>query len=287
LKNLINNKTYEYTANVIFLCASTVGSTSLLMQSKSNRFPNGMGNDSGQLGHNLMDHHFQIGANGKHDGFQDKTTFGRRANGIYVPRFRNIGGSTDQKNFIRGYGYQGGGGRGLHPMEYVKEMAPYGEKFKSMIVKPSDWTMGLSGFGETLPYFDNKMYLDYNKKDKWGLPTVTFDAKIRENEIEMRKDMKQQAVEMLESSGLKEVTPFEDEYAFGNGIHEMGTARMGRDPKTSVLNNFNQIHSVKNVFVTDGSCMTSAGNQNPSITYMALSARAANHAVDELKKQNI
>ena len=282
-----NNKTYEYTAKVIFLCASTVGSTSLLMQSKSNRFPNGMGNDSGQLGHNLMDHHFQIGANGKYDGFQDKTTFGRRANGIYVPRFRNIGGSTDQKNFIRGYGYQGGGGRGLHPMEYVKEMAPYGEKFKSMIVKPSDWTMGLSGFGETLPYFDNKMYLDYNKKDKWGLPTVTFDAKIRENEIEMRKDMKQQAVEMLESSGLKEVTPFEDKYAFGNGIHEMGTARMGRDPKTSVLNNFNQIHSVKNVFVTDGSCMTSAGNQNPSITYMALSARAANHAVDELRKQNI
>ena len=284
-KNII-----EYKAKVIFLCASTVASTSILMQSVSNRFPNGMGNDSGELGHNLMDHHFQTGAYGTFDGFKNKTTYGRKPAGFFIPRFRNIGGTTNRKDFIRGYGYQGGASRGSKSIASSKEeLAAYGKKFKDIIVQEGGWSGSMGAFGEILPYHDNQMTLDYNKLDKWGLPTVTFDAKIRENEIAMRKDMKQQAIEMLERSGFKNVTGTgsADNYVFGNGIHEMGTARMGRNPKTSILNGNNQIHSVKNVYVTDGACMTSSGNQNPSITYMALTARAANHAVEELNKQNI
>ena len=277
--------TYEYKAKVVFVCASTVGSTSILLQSKSNRFSNGLGNDSGELGHNLMDHHFQVGARGKHDGFEDKYYTGRRPSGVYIPKFRNIGGDTNQKDFLRGYGYQGGASRGDW-MESVAE-ASYGKDLKQVILAPGDWTMGINGFGETLPHHDNKMYLNYDKKDKWGLPTTTFDAHIRENELSMRKDMKKQAIEMLEGAGFKNVRGYDKKYTLGLGIHEMGTARMGRDPKTSVLNKFNQIHSVKNVFVTDGSAMTSSGNVNPSLTYMALTARAVKHAVSELKKKNI
>ena len=285
-----NNKSYEYYAKVIFLCSSAIASTSILMQSKSNRFPNGMGNDSGELGHNLMDHHFQVGAYGTFEGFKNKTTYGRKPAGFFIPRFRNIGGNTNRKDFIRGYGYQGGASRGSKSIANSKEeLAAYGKRFKEIIVQEGEWSGSMGAFGEILPYHDNRMSLNYDKLDKWGLPTVTFNATIRENEIAMRKDMKQQAVEMLERSGFKNVvgTGSDDNYVFGNGIHEMGTARMGRDPKTSVLNGNNQIHSVKNVYVTDGACMTSAGNQNPSITYMALTARAANHAVEELNKQNI
>ena len=280
-----NNLTYEFNAKIIFVCASTVGSTSILLQSKSNRFPNGMGNDSGELGHNLMDHHFQVGATGKFDGFKDKYYTGRRPNGIYIPRFRNIGGTTNRKDFVRGYGYQGGASR-TDWTETIKELS-YGKELKEAVLSPGEWSMGLNGFGETLPYHDNKMYLNHDKTDKWGLPTVTFDAQLRENELNMRKDMTEQAQEMLEKSGFIDVKPMGGNYGFGEGIHEMGTARMGRDLETSVLNNYNQIHAVPNVFVTDGSAMTSAGNVNPSLTYMALTARAVKHAVSELKKQNI
>ena len=280
-----NNLTYEFNAKIIFVCASTVGSTSILLQSKSKRFPNGMGNDSGELGHNLMDHHFQVGATGKFDGFKDKYYTGRRPNGIYIPRFRNIGGTTNRKDFVRGYGYQGGASR-TDWTETIKELS-YGKELKEAVLSPGEWSMGLNGFGETLPYHDNKMYLNHDKTDKWGLPTVTFDAQLRENELNMRKDMTEQAQEMLEKSGFIDVKPMGGNYGFGEGIHEMGTARMGRDPETSVLNNYNQIHAVPNVFVTDGSAMTSAGNVNPSLTYMALTARAVKHAVSELKKQNI
>ena len=255
------------------------------MQSKSNRFPNGMGNDSGELGHNLMDHHFKAGASGNFDGFKDKYYTGRRPTGVYIPKFRNIGGNTNQNDFIRGYGYQGGASR-TDWTQSIAELS-YGKDLKEAILSPGDWKMGLGGFGEILPYHDNRMYLNYEKKDKWGLPTVTFDAKIRENELKMRKDMINQAVEMLEKAGFKDVKGYDKTYALGLGIHEMGTARMGRNPKTSVLNKYNQIHSVKNVFVTDGSAMTSSGNVNPSLTYMALTARAVNYAVKELKKKNI
>ena len=276
---------HEFNAKVIFLCASTVPSTSILMQSKSDTFPNGMGNASDQLGRNIMDHHLGVGASAASDDFKDKYFTGRRNNGIYIPRFRNIGGETNQKDFTRGYGYQGGGGRSDWTKQ-IAEMA-YGAAFKEASLKPGDWQIGLSGFGEILPYQDNKMTLDYNKLDKWGLPTVTFDATLKENELNMRKDMQQQAVEMLESAGFRDVKGHDRDYAIGLGIHEMGTARMGHDPKTSVLNENNQLHDVPNVYVTDGSAMTSAGNVNPSLTYMALTARAANHAVKELKKMNI
>ncbi len=281
----LTNQTYEYKAKVIFLCASAIASTSILMQSKSDRFPEGMGNDSGELGHNIMDHHFRVGAQGVLDDYQDKYFKGRRPNGIYMPRFRNLGGDTDSKDFIRGYGYQGGGGRDDWS-EYVRE-ASHGVGLNKKIIEPGKWQMGMLAFGECLPYHENKMTLDYEKTDKWGLPTVTFDAEFKENELAMRKDMMAQAVEMLETAGFKEVSTYDDIGAPGLGIHEMGTARMGRDPKTSVLNGNNQIHAVKNVYVTDGAAMTSAGCQNPSLTYMALTARAANHAVSELNKQNL
>ena len=232
-----------------------------------------------------MDHHLGVGASATSEDFQHKYYFGRRNNGIYIPRFRNLGGSTNRKDFLRGYGYQGGGSRGTWTNE-VAELA-YGGRFKEEILKPGDWNIRLSGFGEVLPYEDNRMTLDYKNIDKWGLPTVTFDATIKENELNMRKDMKQQAVEMLENAGFKDVKGRDGDYALGLGIHEMGTARMGRDSKTSVLNKHNQIHEVPNVFVTDGAAMTSSGNVNPSLTYMALTARAVDFAIKELKKMNL
>ncbi len=277
--------TYVYNAKVIFLCASAVASTSILMQSKSRYFPEGMGNRSGELGHNIMDHHFKAGATATFDGFQDQYYTGNRPGGFIIPRFRNLGGNTNHKDFVRGYGYQGDSERNAWP-QAVKEMG-YGADFKRAMLQPGDWSIEMNGFGEILPYHENKMSLDDDKKDKWGLPTVTFDAEIKENELAMRKDMKSQAVEMLETAGFKNVKAWEDDYAIGLGIHEMGTARMGKDPKTSVLNAFNQLHEVPNVFVTDGACMTSGGNQNPSLTYMALTARAANYAVEQLNKRNI
>jgi choline dehydrogenase-like flavoprotein len=277
--------TYTYKAKIIFLCASAVASTSILMQSKSRYFPEGMGNRSGELGHNIMDHHFKAGAHAETEAFKDQYYIGNRPGGFYIPRFRNLGGNTNHKDFIRGYGYQGDSSRGSWA-KAAKEVG-YGPVFTRSLVKPGTWTIDMNGFGEILPYHENKMYLDYDKTDEWGLPTVTFDAEIKENELAMRKDMKLQAVEMLEKAGFKNVKAWEDHYSMGLGIHEMGTARMGRDPKTSVLNAFNQVHEVPNVFVTDGACMTSGGNQNPSLTYMALTARAVNYAVEQLNKRNL
>jgi choline dehydrogenase-like flavoprotein len=276
---------FEFKAKVIFLCASAIASTSILMQSKSDRFENGLGNDSGELGHNIMDHHFLAGASGKFDGFEDKYYKGRKPNGIYIPRFRNLGGDSNMKDFVRGYGYQGGAGRGNYE-EMIAEAA-FGKEYKDAVLSPGGWSMGMTAFGEILPYHDNKMTLDYDKKDEWGLPTVTFDAEIKENELNMRKDMTDQAVKMLEKAGARDIEPYDRPYALGLGIHEMGTARMGRDPKTSVVNGNNQVHACKNVYVTDGAFMTSASCVNPSLTYMAFTARAAHHAVQELKKGNI
>ncbi|MEM8765688.1 MAG: GMC family oxidoreductase [Bacteroidota bacterium] len=281
----VTKETFEFKAKVIFLCASAVASTSILMQSKSDRFENGLGNDSGELGHNIMDHHFLVGAQGKMDGFDDKYYKGRKPNGIYIPRFRNLGGASDMKDFTRGYGYQGGAARGDY--ENLVAEASFGKEFKEGLMKPGGWTMNMLAFGEILPYHDNKMMLDYDKLDQWGLPTVTFDAEIRDNEINMRKDMQDQAVQMLEKSGARDIEPYDRPYAIGLGIHEMGTARMGRNPKTSVVNEYNQVHACKNVYVTDGAFMTSASCVNPSLTYMAFTARAANHAAQELKKGNV
>lgn len=281
----ITKEVFEFKAKVIFLCASAIASTSILMQSKSDRFPHGMGNDSDQLGRNIMDHHLGVGANGKFDGFKDKYFKGRKPNGIYIPRFRNLGGDSDNKNYIRGFGYQGGASRGNWE-ETIAELS-YGKDLKAAILEPGGWTFGMMGFGEVLPYQDNRMTLDYDKLDGWGLPTVTFDAEFKENEWKMREDMKEQAVAMLTKAGLRNVEAYDNPGALGLGIHEMGTARMGRDPKTSVLNGNNQIHAVPNVYVTDGSFMTSASCVNPSLTYMAFTARAANHAAQQLKKGTI
>jgi choline dehydrogenase-like flavoprotein len=266
----------EYFAKIIFVCGSTVATTALLLNSKSSRFQNGLGNDSGELGHNLMDHHFKIGASGTWEGGEDKYYIGRRANGIYIPRYRNIG--NDKRDYLRGFGYQGSGSRASWNR---------GANDKDAMTKPGPWVMNLGGFGETLPYHDNKMYLDPTDKDKWGIPLVVFDAEFKENEKKMRKDMMEDAKEMLESAGLKNVRAFDNGSYPGMAIHEMGTARMGRDPKTSVLNGNNQLHGVKNVFVTDGACMTSTSCVNPSLTYMALTARAADFAVKEIKKRNL
>jgi choline dehydrogenase-like flavoprotein len=249
------------------------------MQSVSDRFPNGMGNDSGELGHNLMDHHFRLGANGKSEDFKDKYDLGRRPNGIYIPRYQNIGGN--KRNYLRGFGYQGGGGREGWG-RYIAE-ANYGKAFKEALGQPGEWTMGLMGFGECLPYHENKVTLNTEKKDVLGQPTLILDAEWKSNEFAMRKDMMNDAAEMLEAAGLKDVKTYDSGCNPGLGIHEMGTARMGRDPKTSVLNGWNQIHAVPNVYVTDGSFMTSSGCQNPSLTYMAFTARAADHAVLQIK----
>jgi len=276
----------EFFGKIIFLNASAIASTQILMQSKSKRFPNGMGNDSGELGHNIMDHHFRVGASADVEGYEDKYFKGRRPNGFYIPRFQNLPHLPKTKqNFLRGYGYQGGASR-ENWMRGVAELG-FGGNFKDELFKPGPWRIGMTAFGEILPYHDNEMRLNENKKDQWGLPTLTFSTTIRDNELKMRKHMATAAAEIFEAGGFKNISTFDNGYGIGLGIHEMGTARMGRDPKTSVLNKWNQLHAVSNVFVTDGACMTSAACQNPSLTYMALTARAANYAVDELKKQNL
>ena len=276
------NEKLEFYAKVIFVCASTVATTSILLQSKSERFPNGLGNDSGELGHNLMDHHFKVGATGIFEGHEDDYYKGRKPAGFFVPRFRNIDKKTEQKDFVRGYGMQGGASR-TNWGRAIGEMS-FGEQLKEELLKPGEWRIGVNCFGECLPYHENKMSLNYEKLDKWGLPTIDFDCEFKENEAKMRKDAEEQAVAMLKAAGFKDVKGYNNPCFPGNGIHEMGTARMGRDPKTSVVNENNQIHTVPNVYVTDGACMGSSASQNPSLTYMALTARAANHAAKELKK---
>jgi choline dehydrogenase-like flavoprotein len=277
------NKTYTFTAKIIFLNASALNSTWVLMNSATDIWEGGLGSSSGELGHNLMDHHFRIGANATVEGYEDKYYFGRRPNGFYIPRWTNLFG--DKRNYLRGFGYQGAASR----QGWSREIAELsiGTQLKEALTEPGSWTIGMTGFGEMLPYHDNVVTLDKSKKDKWGLPVLAIDCEIKENELKMRKDMRDEAVAMLEAAGLKDVKGFERDHAPGMGIHEMGTARMGRDSKTSVLNANNQVWDAPNVFVTDGACMTSSACVNPSLTYMALTARAANFAVEELKKGNL
>ena len=276
-------QTYDYFAKVIFVCASTLGTAGILLNSTSNRFPNGFGNDSEQLGHNLMDHHYGVGAWGETEDFKDFYYFGRRPNGIYVPRFRNVN-DADQRNYVRGFGYQGGASRGRKG----SADANFGAAFKQEQTELGNWGFWLGSWGESLPYYENKATLNRDKKDKWGMPTLDIVCEFKENERKMRVDMKNDAVEMLETvGGLKNVNGFDNAPAPGFCIHEMGTARMGRDAKTSVLNGNNQVHAVKNVFITDGACMASNGVVNPSLTYMALTARAVDFAVKELKNRNL
>ena len=278
-----NNKTYTYNAKIIFLNASTLNSAWVLMNSATDVWQGGLGSSSGELGHNIMDHHLGVGAGGRVEGYEDKYTFGRRANGIYIPRYQNLFG--DKRDYLRGFGYQGGGSR--EGYNHSAEEISLGVGLKEALSEPGSWTMNIGGFGETLPYHENFVTLDKTKKDKWGLNVLSMDIEYKENEKKMRKDMLADAIEMLEAAGVKDVKGREGDGTLGRGIHEMGSARMGRDAKTSVVNSFNQMWDAPNVFVTDGSFMTSAACVNPSLTYMAFTARAADYAVSELKKGNL
>jgi choline dehydrogenase-like flavoprotein len=217
------------------------------------------------------------------EGFDDKYYSGRRPNGIYIPRFRNL--NDKSKDYLRGFGFQGGASR-PNWRENVADK-PVGVELKESLQTPGEWTMGLAGFGECLPYESNRATLNTDKKDKWGRPTLTVDCEFKDNERAMQNDISTSAGEMLEAAGFKKVNSYATMSAPGNANHEMGTARMGRDPKTSVLNGFNQMHAVKNVFITDGSFMTSSSCVNPSLTYMAMTARACAYALDEMKKGNL
>jgi len=277
------NQTYEYHAKIVFVNASALNSAWVLMNSATDIWPDGLGSSSGELGHNIMDHHYNLGASGIVEGYDDKYYFGRRPNGVYVVRFANLFG--DKRDYLRGFGYQGSASRSGWSRE-VAELS-IGGKYKDALTEPGQWSMGIGGFGELLPYHENKISLDHEHKDKWGLPILAMDAVIRDNEKKMRKDIVAEAKAMLESAGVKNINTWDNGHNIGDGIHEMGSARMGRDPKTSVLNEHNQVWDAKNVFVTDGAMMTSSACQNPSLTYMAMTARAANFAVEELKKGNL
>jgi len=279
----ITNQTTDYTARVVFLCASTLNSTWLLMRSATDLWPGGLGSSSNELGHNLMDHHFRTGAQGNIEGLDNKYFRGRRPTGFYIPRYRNVG--SDKRPYLRGFGYQGSAGR----QEWSRAVAELGVggAFKDAMSQPGRWEIGATAFAEMLPSHANMVSLDQAKKDKWGLPVLKIDCATGENEALMRKDMTADMADMLEECGVKNVNTYDAGYFPGMGIHEMGTARMGRDPKTSVLNSHNQVWDALNVFVTDGSCMASSACQNPSLTYMALTARAADYAVRELNRRNI
>ena len=277
------NQTYEYYARIVFLNASALNSAWVMMNSAVDVWPGGLGSSSGELGHNVMDHHYNLGASGSVEGFDDSYYSGRRANGFYIPRFANIG--NDKRDFLRGYGYQGSASRDGWSREIAE--LQIGADYKEAITEPGTWKIGATGFGEILPNHDNHIYLDKQRKDKWGLPVLAMDCELKENELKMRKAIVADLKEMLENAGVKNIQTRDNGHAMGHGIHEMGTARMGLDPKTSVLNKNNQVWDAPNVLVTDGACMTSSACQNPSLTYMALTARAADFAVSELKKGNL
>ena len=279
----LTKKTTEYFAKIIFVNAGSINSTLILLNSVSSRFPNGLGNDSGVLGHYLMDHNYRSRFSATCEGFQDRYYYGRRPTGVYLPRFRNFK-EDKQENFSRGYAFACGASRQRGAGD---DSVSIGKELKENELLPGPWNIWMVGMGECLPYYENKVTLSTEKTDEWGMPLVKINAEWKINEDRMTLDILEQGAEMLTNAGFGNIQAFDNHAAPGFGIHEMGTARMGHDPKTSLLNGFNQMHAVKNVFVTDGSCMSSGGCQNPSLTYMALTARAADHAVSELKKRNI
>ena len=278
---VINSETLEkseYFAKVIFLCASSLASTSILFHSKTEKFSNGLANSSGVLGHYLMDHHKNIGGTGTMRGLENKYYRGHRPTGVVIPRFRNV--KKQDSDFLRGYGVAGSAYRvGINPNQIG-----IGKDFKEKLTQPGTWKMGLYAYGECLPYYENKVELDKSKKDKWGLSLIKISAEFKENEMKMRKDMKEQVREMLEVIGLDNISVYEGSHIVGDSTHLMGTARMGKDPKTSVLNAYNQTHDIPNLFITDGSCMPSISYMSPTLTFMALTARACDYAIKEMKK---
>ena len=278
-------ETTEYYAKVIFLNAGTINSTAILLNSRSIRFAEGLGNENDVLGRYLMDHDYRGIVGGRIEGFKDKYIEGHRPNGCYMPRFRNFKNDKQEK-FLRGYAYQFSAYRSTGKLK--PEDQKIGAAFKDKLLELGDWRASMQVMGEHLPYYENRITLNKEKNDNWGMPIIEIDCEFKENENNILEDGLNTGQEMLEAIGVKDVfTSKIDKWNPGLGIHEMGTARMGHDPKTSMLNKFNQIHHVKNVFVTDGACMASSACQNPSITYMALTARAANYAIDELKKGNL
>jgi len=277
-------ETREYTARVVFLCASALESARILLNSATSRHPDGLANSSGQVGRNIMDHIKWGGASGTFDGWSDRQTIGQRPNGVYVLRFRNV--TARHPDFIRGYGFQGGAGRA--GWEAKARARGIGLAFKESLTRPGPWTMSFGGFGEMLPNPANRATLHPTLVDAWGIPTLHIEAAWSDNELAIHRDMNVTAAELLEAAGAKDIRPdARGPSTPGNTNHEMGTARMGRDPKTSVLNGWNQTWDVPNVFVTDGACMASSGNQNPSLTYMALTARACHYAVDAMKRGDL
>ncbi len=279
-------ETREYFAKIIFLCASTLGTTQIMLNSKSDAFPTGIANSSGALGHYLMDHLYGSGAIGKVEGFEDEYYSGRRPTGLIMPKFRNYTEKTDK--FLRGYFLNGGAVR--EGWEAVGHRDGIGADFKAAIRSAGGWMFGLNGSGEMLPRYENQVSLHPTLKDKWGMPQLHIDCSYSENDMKMLHDIADTAAEILEAIGVKDVTKHVRALSGWNpglSIHEMGTARMGKDAKTSVLNAWNQAHDVPNLFVTDGACMSSSAAQNPSLTYMAITARAANYAAEQLKSGKI
>ena len=274
-------ETTEYHARVIFLCASTIHSTAILLNSKTERFSQGLANSSGVLGHYLMDHHSRISGVGTLEGYKDRIYKGSRPAMTAIPRFRNV--DKQETDFLRGYGVWGGASR----VKIDAGQVGIGADLKEKLVKYGPWKMSLGCQAETLPYFNNKVEIDPEHRDQWGMPMIKISAAYGDNERLMRKDIAEQIQEMLEVAGLQDIRMTITEPVFGDTVHEMGTARMGRDPKTSVLNAYNQCHDVPNLFVTDGSCMVSSGNVSTSLTYMALTARACDYAVKQLNRGEI
>jgi len=273
--------TRDVTAQVIFMCASTLATTQILMNSRSNAFPNGIGNTSGVLGHYLMDHTMGSGARGRVEGYQDYFYKGRRPTGIYVPRFMNITEPTDK--FLRGYGFQGGSWRD----GWSHEAAGIGDELKERMRTPGDWWLTIYGYGEMLPDYNNHISLDFDRLDKNGMPIMKIVCEISDNDRRMHADMREKAVEMLEAAGCLDIQSSSNISAPGLAIHEVGTARMGRDPKDSYLNGYNQSHEVDNLFVTDGAAMASVACQNPSLTFMAFTVRAVDYAATQMKSGSL
>lgn len=278
-----NNQSLEFFSRLVFLNASTLGSTQILLQSKTNEFPNGLANTSGVLGHYLMDHHAYIGAIGGYSGLKKSFYYGQRPASVYIPRFRNV--KQNDQSYLRGFGFENYTSRSDWSRGF--DTPGIGADWKESMTKPGDWFAYFEAYGETLPDHNNMVTLSQEKKDKWGLPLLKVSMEYGENEKKMRVDMQQTAVDMLKAAELDWVTPFDRHPTPGTVIHEMGTARMGNDSKTSVLNKWNQSHDIANLFITDGACMVSSPCQNPSLTYMALTARACDYAVKEMKKGNI
>ncbi len=275
---------HAYTARIVFLCASAIESARLLLNSATPQFPNGLANSSDQVGRNLMDHIKWGGASGQIDGFDDRRVIGERPNGIYVPRFRNV--SVRHPDFVRGYGFQGGAGRG--GWESATRAPGLGLAFKERLAQPGPWNMTFNGYGEMLPRATNRATVHPTLTDRWGIPSLHIEAQWSENELAIHRDMGVTASELLDAAGARNIRPHTHGPSTpGNANHEMGAARMGRDPKTSVLNAYNQAWELPNLFITDGACMTSSSCQNPSLTYMALTARACAFAVAEMKRRNL